>query len=159
MKCKYQIPIERLSVFDGIEKQHNVKIPDSFKNLMIEANAATPEKCRFMLNGEERVLGNMLSFNKKTADTDSAEDAFSAIQNKNLLPFAIDPFGNYICFSTENDTVVVREHETDETISTDLNLSDFLSSLYIKSLMAFIFVYERGKASNASCILYSFMVL
>lgn len=48
-------------------------------------------------------------------DTDSVFTAFLIIEDHNLLPFGIDPFGNYICYSVKNGQILFWDHETGET--------------------------------------------
>ena len=95
-----------------------------------EHNAATPEKHRFMVGTTERVFGAVLSVNKGETDTDSIYTALDVINDKDIIPFAIDPFGNYICYSSKDSTILYWNHETNTTLSTELNLIDFIESLY-----------------------------
>ena len=56
--------------------------------------------------------------------------ALEAIKDKNLLPFAIDPFGNYICYQLDRKQIVYWDHESDEVTSTGKGLDEFAESLY-----------------------------
>ena len=56
--------------------------------------------------------------------------ALNVVDDKNLLPFAIDPFGNFICLDIKDNTVVYWNHEINEVSSTGKNLSEFIESLY-----------------------------
>ncbi len=127
---KYKIDLVDENVFSEIEKSREIKIPDEMKKLIIEGNAATPEKYNFMVGDTERVLGAILSFNKNENDTDTVYTALEIISDKNLLPFAIDPFGNYICLAMDSDEIVFWNHETGNTTSTGKKLNAFLESLY-----------------------------
>ena len=68
--------------------------------------------------------------NELKADTDSVFVALSVISDTNLLPFGIDPFGNYICYSLKDKSVVFWDHETDGITAVSNSLSAFLESLY-----------------------------
>lgn len=127
---KYKIDLADENVFSEIEKSREIKIPDAMKTLILEGNAATPEKYNFMVGSTERVFGAMLSFNKNENDTDTVYTALEVVDDKELLPFAIDPFGNYICLHLCSEEVVFWNHETGEVESTGKKLDDFLESLY-----------------------------
>ena len=71
-----------------------------------------------------------LNVNRNETDTDSVFVALSAVTDTNLLPFGIDPFGNYICYSLSNNKVVFWDHETDGITVVSDSLSAFLDSLY-----------------------------
>lgn len=129
MDWKYKIELDNKDVFSEIEKERGIKIPEELKELVVNANAATPEKCRYMLGNDERVLGSILSFNKED-EADSVFLALKVIDDKNLLPFAIDPFGNFNCLDIKDNMVVYWNHELDEVSSTGKNLSEFIGSLY-----------------------------
>ena len=106
MIWKYKIDIVNQNVFSEIEKNYGITISDELRKLILEANAATPSQYCFMLGHTEKVLGAILSFNEDEKDTDTVYTALSAIKDKDLVPFAIDPFGNYICYSNSNNNVV-----------------------------------------------------
>ena len=127
---KYKIDLTDENVFSEIESSRGIKIPDEMKKLIIEGNAATPEKYNFMVGSTERVFGAVLSFNKNEDDTDTVYTALEVIADKNLFPFAIDSFGNYICLNLCNEEVVFWNHETGDVDSTGKNISAFLESIY-----------------------------
>jgi hypothetical protein len=100
------------------------------KDFILETNAATPSKYNFMVGNNEKVLGAVLSFNHNENDIDSVFTALSVIDDNNLIPFGIDPFGNYICYSLKENMVVFWDHETGNVSSTGASLADFLKALY-----------------------------
>lgn len=130
IEWKYKIEVNNIAVFTEIENERQISFPQDLKDLIIESNAATPSKYNFMANNSEKVLGAILSFNKNETDTDSVFTAFNAIADTNLMPFGIDPFGNYICYSLNNNSVVFWDHESDAVITVSDSLSSFLDSLY-----------------------------
>lgn len=130
MNWKYKIDVVNPNVFSNIEKKYGIVISEELRALILTANAATPSKYNFMLGTTEKVVGAILSFNEGETDTDTVYTAFSAIEDKALVPFAIDPFGNYICYSNKDNKVVFWNHETSEVSSTEKGLSEFLDSLY-----------------------------
>lgn len=56
--------------------------------------------------------------------------ALEAVEDKNLLPFAIDPFGNYICYQLNEKQIVYWDHENDAVTTTGKSLKEFIESLY-----------------------------
>lgn len=126
----YKIELEDKKIFSKIEKERGIIIPDELKEVVMEGNAATPEKYKFTVGSTERVVGAVLSFNRKEKDADTVFTALEVIEDKNLLPFAIDPFGNYICIDLSKKEVIFRDHETGDVFSTGYNLKDFFDKLY-----------------------------
>ena len=127
---KYKIDLADKNIFDEIENERGIIIPDGLKKLINDENAATPDKYNFMVGSTERVFGALLSFNKNEEDTDTVFTALEAIEDKNLFPFAIDSFGNYICLELTTEDVVFWNHETGEVSSTHKGLQDLLDNLY-----------------------------
>ena len=103
-------------------------IPKDLKQFGSDENAATQEKYGFMVGNNERVFGSVLSCNK--SDDDAVFKALDVVQDKNLFPFGIDPFGNYICLNLKSEEVVFWDHETDRIESTGKKLKQFIESLY-----------------------------
>lgn len=130
MKWNYKIDLVDKAVFAEIEKERGIVIPEELKNIIVEGNAATPEKYKFTVGSTERVLGAILSFNKGEKDTDTVFTALEVIEDKNLLPFAIDSFGNYICLELKSGEVVFWDHETGNTFSTGDKIERFFTKLY-----------------------------
>lgn len=130
MEWKYKIEIADEHVFTELEKEYGIVFPDELKTFIEENNAATPSKYNFMVGNVEKVFGAVLSFNRGENDTDTVFTALAAIDDKQIVPFGIDSFGNYICYSTTNHDIVFWDHENGSVTSTEKNLSDFIASLY-----------------------------
>ena len=127
---KYKIDVNYSGVFEEIENEYGVAFSDELKSFIAEHNAATPEKYHFKVGATERVFGAVLSVNEDETDTDSIYTALDIAYDKSIIPFAIDPFGNYICYSSNDCKVMYWDHENDSMESTDLKLADFIASLY-----------------------------
>lgn len=127
---KYKIELRDVQVFDEIAEQRKTTFPEDLKQFILEHNAATPERYNFMVGVNERVFGAVLSFNHEDEDADTVSPALTAIKGPELIPFGIDPFGNYICYKTTNGYVVFWDHESGEYQSTGLSLAEFIDSLY-----------------------------
>lgn len=129
MEWKYKIDLEK-NALAKISEKYSVVIPDDLKNLLMTANAATPSKTRFMLKVNEKVLGAILSFNPGEKEADSFESAMIVGFEKNIVPFGIDPFGNYICYHTGNGSILFFDHEEDRLDEIASSLEEFLGQLY-----------------------------
>ena len=128
MKWNYVIPIEDKEVFEKIESLYGISVPEELKNLVLNYNAGSPEKYHIMINGNERVFGALLSFNKD--DDDDFYTAFDNSTNKEMIPFGIDPFGNLFCVSTENGHIYFYNHEIEIYEELDMDLIKFCDSMF-----------------------------
>lgn len=126
----YKIDLADEKVFSEIEEERGIKIPQDLRELIKEGNAATPDKYKYIIGSTEKVVGAVLSFNKDEQEADSVYTALSVIEDKNLMPFAIDSFGNYICLELNSNNVVFWDHESGDVFSTEKNVADFMNSLY-----------------------------
>lgn len=124
----YKIDLEDEGVFSNIEKSRDITIPDNLKKLIIAENGASPKRYCFMLGNNEKMFGAVLSFNKD--DIDTVYTALEVVEDRNLLPFGIDPFGNYICLNLDSGEVEFYDYETEKVESTGNKLDAFLESLY-----------------------------
>lgn len=139
---EYKVDITDDSIFSKMEKKYHITFDSELKELISMGNGAVPTKkgnsygYRFKAGTSEHVFGSMLDFNfDSKEDSDYAYMAIDAIRSNtnrynHLIPFGIDPFGNYICYDTKMKKVVFWSHETDVVTSTDKNLNDFFQSLY-----------------------------
>lgn len=129
IEWKYKIELSDNALSD-ISSKYQVVIPDDLKKLLMMANAATPSKTRFMLKVDEKVLGAILSFNPDEKEADSFESAMNICFEKNIVPFGIDPFGNYICYNTTDKSIMFFDHEEDSLEKVASSLEEFLGMLY-----------------------------
>ena len=127
---KYKIDLRDEQMFGKIEEQLQLSFPEKLKAFIRAHNAATPARHKFMVGVSEQVFGAVLSFNEKEEEADTVSTALKAVRGEDLIPFGIDPFGNYICYRTEDGKIVFWEHETGKYQNTELTLDRFLDSLY-----------------------------
>ena len=131
IEWKYKIELNDLKVFDEIESKIGFIIPDSLRNIIINHNAASPNPSSIMIEGQERVFGAILSYNK---NEEEADDVFTALEvigtNSNELPFGIDPFGNYFCYSNLTKTITYWMHEENKFLDSNILVENFEDSLY-----------------------------
>ena len=129
IEWKYKIDLNENAIA-GISSKYNVTIPEDLVNLLKKANAATPSKTKFMVKVDEKILGAILSFNPGEKEADSFETAMRIGFEKNIIPFGIDPFGNYICYNTKDKSIMFFDHENDSLTVISKSLKDFLDMLY-----------------------------
>lgn len=104
LRWKYIKPLKSADSILNFEKQYDYTYPDEFKTCVLINNGGRTNRCVFKTkSGREYVMKSLLSFNK-----DDRENVWNIRQfmfNK-YLPFAIDNFGNMICFNIVDDSVV-----------------------------------------------------
>lgn len=122
----YKIELRNTAVFDKISKD----FPDELKDFIIENNAASPDKNCIDINGVECVYDETLSFNEDETEASTVFSAMKAVNDKELIPFAKDPFGNHYCYSLSDGKVAFVDHEEDAVVETNLSLDEFIESLY-----------------------------
>lgn len=83
-----------------------------------------------MVGNNEKVFGAVLSFNHGEKDTDSVFSALKTVDDKNLIPFGVDPFGNYICYSLKDYAIIFWDHETGKSFVAGFSLTEYIESLY-----------------------------
>ena len=129
IEWKYKIDLVDGAIAN-VSNKYGVKIPEDLVKLLEKANGATPSKTKFMVKVDEKLLGAILSFNPEEREADSFDTAMMMNFDKNILPFGIDPFGNYICYNVNSGYIVFFDHEENATIDIAENLKDFINMLY-----------------------------
>ncbi len=113
MDWKYVKPLKSENLINDFERLICYEFPKEFRNCVLQFNGERPERREFetsMSSGIE--LKSFLSFN-----VDDKETVWKIYEwNKDELSnkyaaFAIDNFGNLICFDTDNGKVVFLNHE------------------------------------------------
>ncbi len=129
MNWKYVKNLQEIDLINEFEKEFNCKLPDDFIKCVKNNNAGRPELNSFDTEvTSERTIKKLLSFNKNDSENIwNANKILNKIQ-ANIIAFAMDSFGNYICFDTKN-TVVFFEHETETMEIISDNFNSFLSKL------------------------------
>lgn len=113
----------------NVENKLNIIYPESYKEFIKYNNGGKPDKNRFTCEGDnsERIINYLIDLSDK--NNYSVVNLKDALPHK-LVPFADDPFGNVICFSSdENYKIVFYHHETEEIVFVCNNFEEFLSKL------------------------------
>lgn len=132
MNWKYAKALNSVDLINDFEKLVGYKFPKEFRDLVFQFNGGRPERKRFDTNVSiGRELKSFLSFNTGDRETvwkikDWNKDELS---NK-YLAFAIDNFGNLICFDKNNNNVVLLNHEDLSVEHIANTFSEFIETLY-----------------------------
>ncbi len=127
---KYIRPLKHADAIERFEEENKVKFPEELRECIFKYNSGRPDRKSFDTDQEEgRVISSLLSFNAE--DPENIYELFSGFEgNNSFIPFAIDPFGNLICFSIENNAIMLWLHETGEVEYAAESYSSFLEKLY-----------------------------
>ncbi len=130
MEFKYIKPLDNKNLISEFENEAEHKFSNNFVVFVMKNNGSRPSNSVFYSNqNQERVMKSFLSFNKQ--DRETIWKMWNASNNDfkvKMIPFAIDHFGNLICFD-KNNAVVFYDHET-ETIEFVANdFDEFMNSL------------------------------
>ncbi len=130
MDFKYIKPLENKSLVNEFEDVCSHKFSESFAKFVLEKNGSRPSCSVFYTKqNKERVMKSFLSFNKQDRETIwSIWDICKSDLKQKLIPFAIDNFGNLICFNEKNN-VVFWEHETIDIDFIANDFDEFLNNL------------------------------
>lgn len=132
MEWKYVKPLQSKDLIDDYECLVKYVFGNSFRTCVLEHNGGRPGRRTFDTEvTKERELKSFLSFNRE--DKETVWKIFEWNQEElgsRYVPFAIDNFGNLICFDANNDKVVFI-HLEDVSIEVIADTFDqFLDALY-----------------------------
>lgn len=132
MEWKYVKELKSVDLIDDYECLVNYVFCYSFRKCVTAHNGGRPSKRIFDTDkAKKRELKSFLSFNKEDKETvwKIFEWNKEELTDK-YVPFAIDNFGNLICFDAHNDKIVFVNHE-DMSVETISNtFPDFMNMLY-----------------------------
>lgn len=132
MEWKYVKPLSSVENISEFETLVNYTFPSDFKQCIEENNGGRPNKRAFDTTVcKERELKSFLSFNHDDKETvwkifDWNKDELSG----KYIAFAIDHFGNLICFNSANDEIIFLNHENTSVELIAENFTEFLNNLY-----------------------------
>lgn len=132
MEWKYVKPLSSVENINEFECLVRYSFPKDFKIYVEEKNGGRPNKKAFDTNihkGHE--LKSFLSFNKE--DKETVWKIFNGNKEElsdRYIPFAIDNFGNLICFNVDNDNIVFINHEDKNVEIAAENFTEFINGLY-----------------------------
>ncbi len=131
MEWKYVKPLvseENINEFECLVKY---AFPEEFRDCVKKNNGGRPSRKSFDTDmGKEHALKSFLSFNKDDRETVWKIHEWNKEELKDrYVAFAVDNFGNLICFDAENDKIVFVNHEDLRVEIAADNFGDFMDKL------------------------------
>lgn len=132
MEWKYVKPLvssEYINEFEGLVRY---SFSDEFKNCILSNNGGRPSRKMFDTDFQkERALKSFLSFNKEDKETVwKIYDWNKKELSDKYVAFAIDNFGNLICFEIISEKVIFLNHENNNVEQIANNFVEFMAGLY-----------------------------
>lgn len=132
MEWKYVKPLKSQDLIDDYECMVKYVFGNSFRNCVLEHNGGRPSRRTFDTEvKKERELKSFLSFNRE--DKETVWKIFEWNQDElgsRYVPFAIDHFGNLICFDANDDKIVFIHLEDISVEMIADTFDEFLDALY-----------------------------
>jgi len=120
---------------EDLEQELQTILPRDYVECVLENNAGYPSLHTFETqSGEQHVFSDLLSVVR--SDDNNIYQAHEAVSDRlgrrDILPFAADPFGNYLCFNFDNSSasVVYWSHETNTLHTVTRTFSDLINMLH-----------------------------
>lgn len=131
-KWKYIKPLQAKSYIKEFENLSGYTFPGSFVDCVKKCNGGRPEcRCFDTEAKKERAIKSLLSFNKEDKETIwKIYHWCKAELAGKYVPFAVDNFGNLICFDVENDTIIFLNNENVMPEKIADSFPEFLGGLY-----------------------------
>ncbi|MGL4607584.1 MAG: SMI1/KNR4 family protein [Eubacteriaceae bacterium] len=127
---KYIKPLRDVACITDFEKEFECKFDKDFINCIKINNGGRPSVKVFdTSNTAERTIKKLLSFNKDDDENIWKANTFLKNINEALIAFAMDSFGNYICFQKDENNIVFFEQETETIEKVADNFDGFLKKL------------------------------
>lgn len=134
-EIKWRRPGRELSQdeIQHVEKLLNYEFPEDYKTVVKHYHGCSVIPYCIDVNHVERVFGRLLPFENN--DDEFIVEMYESIKEhlgELMIPFAIDPSGNYFCFKSDADTsnVVFWNHEDDNVEFICETFSDMLELLH-----------------------------
>ncbi|MFJ7744617.1 SMI1/KNR4 family protein [Peribacillus sp. NPDC097295] len=129
-------PVE--SVIALVEKAFGIEYPEDYKKCIMKYNGGFPHPNIFNFkDGRQGVFNDLISFTDKDLKIEMFYEQFSNPVLKGIVPFARDPFGNYLCFDFQENysspKIVFLNHEEEGEVALSIicdTFSDLINELY-----------------------------
>lgn len=132
MNWNHVKPLESEDSISEFERKYKFTFPDDFKETVLKYNRGYPELDVYDTDKtQERTIKHLLSFNKsdRTSIWKIIEWNKEELDGK-YIAIAIDSFGNLICFSIKDSSIIFIDLETLKTEMIANSFSEFLNKLY-----------------------------
>lgn len=91
---------------DEVERRFGVLLPQALREFYLQSNGGRPDRNCYEVNAEIYIINTFLPIKFAAGTRGTLERSIQwlkierQILPENFVPFAVDPFGNYFCFST-----------------------------------------------------------
>lgn len=127
---RYIKPLATENLIPDAEEKLGYNFVESYIDFVKKYNGSRPPVSIFRTStSQERTIKSFLSFNLTDVENIIKLNSGISELSTQLVAFAIDNFGNYICFDKHNDAVVFLDFESGETEFIDKTFSDFLQKI------------------------------
>ncbi len=124
---RYIKPLMNEALITEIEEKLGYKFVDSYIDFVKRYNGGRPPISEFnTCTSKERTIKSFLSLNPNDAENIIRLNKGVSDISTTLVAFAIDNFGNYICFNKQNDEISFLDFETGKIEFIADRFSDFL---------------------------------
>lgn len=132
MEWKYVKPLAVKESIAAFEAESGYLFPQAFKDCVQESNGGKPTLSAFDTEFQkERAVKSFLSFNKDDRETMWKVNEWNKEELADkYIAFAIDNFGNLICFKKSDDSIVFLDLESMNVEFVAGDFSQFIQSLY-----------------------------
>ena len=130
---KYIVKVKDKKAIEKFEKLIGFKLPVSLSNVLLKNNYGYPVNNSFAKDSLSFSIKCLLSLNDD--DDENIFDFFEASREEvdeigfNFIPFAIDNYGNSICFIQDTNFVIYIDDETLEVFNTKMVIEEFFDNL------------------------------
>ena len=129
MECKYVKPLQNKDLIIEFQKEYSFIFPRGFICFIRTNNGGRPPFKTFDTERDkEKSMKTFLSFNR--SDLENIWDMVKLVSNQSLIPFAIDNFGNLICFDSKTNAIVFWNSENCLIEFIAKTFNDFINNLY-----------------------------
>jgi len=123
------------SDFMKIEISFGIQLPELYKEIVRENNGGRPLPNRFDTeNNKKRVIKAFLSIDEREGNLENVYGWIKERIPQQIIPFASDPGGNYLCFdyrsSPVDPSVVFWNHENNSIEMVSLDFTSFTKMVY-----------------------------
>lgn len=113
------------------ERKYGIQLPEDIVECFKENNGGRPNRKVFDTElTKGRTIKCILSFNMDDLETIYSPMVIINAENPRLVPIAVDPGGNYICYNIAKNNIVLWLHEMNSTEAIAATFTDFLKGLY-----------------------------
>lgn len=112
------------------EEKLRFEFNESYADVVKKYNGGRPPISSYDTQSKtERTIKSFLSLNPEDSENVFTADRYVSEISKDLIPFAIDNFGNYICFERNSESIIFLDFETGVRELVSESFSDFINIL------------------------------